>query len=323
MRKENNIYIYASGVKHVIESPFADISKPLHHMMITGSFFCLKQIGSKKAMKKLKEMLTKKDKDETENENQLQMKQGEMKLSKFGFGFELTGFVAFLSWTGMCLSSLLGVVSVLLGALGMEPYFLMASGADYRNYETVSVLMQGFGCAFLVIAVGYFAMNFFLRKENRDNNAKGVKKMLTVICTINTVLTILVLPVTVYLIGIFIPISFGILIPALVFWCLLHLLLYGIVKGRSGFVKAFLVVTYTIFGLLTACIATTSFRIALGYGSFINFPSVLLFIMILTFLFVFYIGFYVALHSIYQENEKTQLQKKESIEFTNAPFENC
>jgi len=315
VRKENNIYIYASGVKHVIESPFADISKPLHNMMITGSFFCLKQIGSKKAMKKLKEMLTKKDKDETENENQLQMKQGEMKLSKFGFGFELTGFIAFLSWTGMCLSSLLGVVSVLLGALGMEPYFLMASGADYRNYEPVSVLMQGFGCAFLVIAVGYFVMNFFLRKENRDNNFKGVKKMLTVICSVSTVLTILVLPVTVYLIGIFIPIFCGIIIiPALVFWCLLLLLLHGIIKGRSGFVKAFLVVTYTIFGLLTACIATTSFQAAVGYGLFIIFPCVLLFIMILTFLFVYYIGFSVVLHSIYQENEKTQLQKNKPLQ---------
>ena len=125
-------------------------------------------------------MLMKKDHDKTENENQqqmkqtengnqLKMKQGEMKLSKFGIGFELTGFVAFLSWTGMCLYSLLGVVSVLLGALGMEPYFLMASGSDYRNYELVSVMMQGFGCAFLVIAVEYFVMNFFLRKENREN----------------------------------------------------------------------------------------------------------------------------------------------------------
>jgi len=294
-------------------------------MMITGSFFCLKQIGSKKAMKKLKEMLTKKDKDETENENQLQMKQGEMKLSKFGFGFELTDFVAFLSWTGMCLYSLLGVVSVLLGALGMEPYFLMASGADSRNYELVSVLMQGFGCAFLVIAVGYFVMNFFLRKENRDNNIKGVKKMLTVICTISTVLAILVLPVTVYLIGIFMPPFCGIfIILALVYWCLLLLLLHGIIKGRSGFVRAFLdvtIVTYTFFGLLTACIAITSFQAA--FGMFIIFPCVLLFIMILTFLFVYYIGFYVVLHSIYQENEKTQLQKKKNIKFINKPFENC
>jgi len=258
----------------------------------------------KKAMKKLKDRQGKKDQDktekenqlqmkQTENENQLKMKQGEIKLSNFGFGFELNGFVAFLSWTGMCLYSLLGVVSVLLGALGMEPYFLMASGADYRNYELVSVLMQGFGCAFLVISVVYFVMNLFLRKENRDNNFKGVKKMLTVICTISTGLTILVLPVTVYLIGIFGPPFCVIFIfPALVYWCLLLLLLHGIIKGRSGFVKAFLVVTYTIFGLLTACIAITSFRVA--FGMFIIFPCGLLSIMILTFLFVFYVGFYVA-----------------------------
>ena len=110
---------------------------------------------------------------QTENENQLKMKQGEMKLYMFGFGFELTGFVAFLSWTGMCLYSLLGVVSVILGALGMEPYFLMASGANSRNYELVSVLMQGFGCAFLVIAVGYFVMNFFLRSKRKCRRSNG------------------------------------------------------------------------------------------------------------------------------------------------------
>ena len=283
-------------------------------------------------MKELKKMLMKKDHDKTENENQqqmkqtengnqLKMKQGEMKLSKFGFGFELTGFVAFLSWTGMCLYSLLGVVSVLLGALGMEPYFLMASGSDYRNYELVSVMMQGFGCAFLVIAVGYFVMNFFLRKENRDNHLKGVKKMLSVICAISTLFKILVLPVTVYLIGIFIPTFCWIIVPALVFWCLLLLLLHGIIKGRSGFVKAFLVVTYTIFGLLTACIATTSFRAAFGYGMFIIFPCVLLFIMILTFLFIFYIGFYVALHSIILENEKIQLQEKKNFDFDNGDYQ--
>merc|ERR1712110_281498 len=90
------------------------ISKPLHHIVM---------VDSRIAMEKLKEMLTVKEQDEMENENDMKMKQGEMKLSKFGFGFELTGFVAFLSWAGMCLFSMLGVVSMLLIALPMEPFF--------------------------------------------------------------------------------------------------------------------------------------------------------------------------------------------------------
>merc|ERR1712012_865095 len=123
---------------------------------------------SKIAMEKLKEMLTEKDQDEMENENQLKMKQGEMKLSKFGFGFELTGFVAFLSWTGMCLCSLMGVFSMILIALPMEPYFQNLWQKDfgrtdtYSFLETVYIFMQVFGSVFLVIAVGYFIMNFFL-----------------------------------------------------------------------------------------------------------------------------------------------------------------
>merc|ERR1712184_170947 len=121
---------------------------------------------SRIAMEKLKEMLTVKEQDEMENENDMKMKQGEMKLSKFGFGFELTGFVAFLSWTGMCLFSLLGVVSVLLIALLMEPYFQNHPKSfdrdEWNMFELVSVLMQVFGSVFLVIAVGYFIMIYLV-----------------------------------------------------------------------------------------------------------------------------------------------------------------
>merc|ERR1712110_253646 len=247
---------------------------------------------SRIAMEKLKEMLTVKDQDDLENEKNLKMKQGEMKLSKFGFGFELTGFVAFLSWTGMCLFSLLGVVSVLLIALPMEPYFKNAFGRDEWNmFELVSVLMQVFGSIFLVIAVGYFIMNFFLRKKNRDNNFQGVKKMLTVICSLSAVLMILVVSAILILIiydmmnGIIFPtyhFSMIYLVPVLVFWCLL---LHGIRKERSGFVKAFLLFKYTRFGLFTVCMALSSAVAAVGYSMFIVFPCGILYIMTLTFIF--------------------------------------
>jgi len=284
------------------------------------------------AKEKIKEIMGEKDQEETGNENQQKMKQGEMKLSKFGFGFELTGFVAFLSWTGMCLYSLLGVISVLLISLPIEPYFrgmtFSRRGGNNHIPEFVTVLMQGIGSAFMVIAVGYFVMNFLLRKRNRDDNFKGVKKMLTVICTISAVITILVYSAIIVCLlvamvgGIFLPYHFYLifLIPALVFWCLL---LHGIRKGRSGFVKAFLVFHYIIFGLVTICAAISSVGSAAGYGMFIIFPVGLLCIMVLTFLFVFNIGFYVALHSIFLEEEKTQQQRKKNIEFINASFGNC
>merc|ERR1712110_171791 len=152
--------------------------------------------------------------------------------------------------------------------------------------------------------------------------------MLTVICLISAVFMILLFSVPLILImynmmnGIFIPAHFSavVVIPALVFWCLL---LHGIRKERSGFVKAFLVFQYTIFGLFTVCMALSSAVAAVGYSMFIVFPCGILYIMTLTFIFVFNIGFYVALHSIYLENEKTQQLKKKNIEFINASFENC
>lgn len=312
-----------SGVKHAIESSFAYISKPLHHMMMAEP---------KIAKEKIQELFGEKDQEETENENQQKMKRGEMKLSKFGFGFELTGFVAFLSWTGMCLYSLLGLLGVLLISLPMDQYFrngFSRWGGDDHITEFTTVLMQGFGSAFLVIAVGYFVMNFLLRKRNRDGNFKGMKKMLTVICTIRAVITILVYSVPLVwllyemvIVQIFLTyhVFLIFIIPALLFWCLL---LHGIRKGRSGFVKAFLVFHYTIFGLYTAGVAISSVGSAVGYGIFIIFPCGLLYIMVLTFLFVFNIGFYVALHSIFLEEEKTQQQRKKNIEFINASFDNC
>merc|ERR1711910_184343 len=129
-----------------------------------------------------------------------------------------------------------------------EPFFQKAFSRDEWNKfehvhvqldEFVSVLMQVFGSVFLVIAVGYFIMNFFLRKKNRDNNFQGVKKMLTVICSLSAVLMILVVSAILILIIydmmngiIFSTYHFSLiyLVPDLVFWCLL---LYGIRKERS------------------------------------------------------------------------------------------
>ena len=92
------------------------------------------------AKEKIRELLGEKDQEETENENQLKMKQGEMKLSKFGFGFELTGFIAFLSWTGMCLYSLMGVIGVLLITLPMDQYFRMAFSRRGGNDHILSLI---------------------------------------------------------------------------------------------------------------------------------------------------------------------------------------
>jgi len=300
-----------SGVKHVIVNSLAYISKPLHHMMMAES------------REKIEEML--KEKDQEENEKK---KLGEMKLSKFGFGFELTGFVAFLGWTGMCLFSLLGLVGSALVTVPIDipNLFRGSSSRINQELEVVVALMQGFGSAFLLIAVGFFLMNFFLRKKNKENDFQGVKKMLTVICSISIVITIIVYSVLLIcsmyeiLIGTLAPRHFSslILFPALIIQCLL---LHGIKAERSGFIKAFLIFHYTLFVFFIAGLAIVSIGCAFYYGMFIVVLCGLLYIMILTFIFVFNIGFYVVLHSFYLEKEKSQQQMKKNIEFVNMSFE--
>jgi len=298
-----------SGVKHVIVNSLAYISKPLHHMTMA------------EPREKIEEML--KEKDQEENGKR---KLGEMKLSKFGFGFELTGFVAFLGWTGMCLFSLLGLVGSALITVPIDiPNLFRGSGIGI-NWEFVVALMQGFGSAFLLIAFGFFLMNYLLRKKNKENDFQGVKKMLTVICSISIVITIIVYSVLLIwsmyeiLNGILAPRHFSsiILFPALIIQCLL---LHGIKNERSGFIKPFLIFHYTFFVFLIVGVAIASIGSAYYYGMFTVVLCGILYIMILTFIFVFNIGFYVVLHSFYLEKEKSQQQMKKNIEFVNMSFE--
>ena len=93
----------------------------------------------------------------------------------------------------------------------------------------------------------------------------------------------------------------------IIFYCLL---LHGIKEGRSGSVKAFLIFHYTIFGLAIACIFISSNVFAVGYQMF-TIPCGLLLMNVLTFLFVFDIGFCVALHSIYLNREDRTKNEKE------------
>ena len=266
-----------------------------------------------------------------ETDIQRDMKQGKLKLSRFGLGFELTGFTAFLSWAGMWLYSLLGLAAMAMITVptdfNLRPSIVLGSSIDLTRAERIYDLcvLQGCGGALLGISIGYFIMNFFLRKRNKEKNLQGVKKMLIIICSISAGLVVAIYTALIALLVfaiIFIHYSFLlgnlILIPALCFWCLL---LHGIRKERSGYVKAFLVFQYTLAGLYMTAVAVASIMAAALYGMVSILLIGILYIMVLTFLFVFNIGFYVSLHSIFLASEKSQQQMKKNMEFINASFE--
>ena len=268
-----------------------------------------------------------------ETDIQRDMKQGKLKLSRFGLGFELTGFTAFLSWAGMWLYSLLGLAAMAMITVptdfNLRPSIVLGSSIDLTRAERMYDLcvLQGCGAALLGIFIGYFIMNFFLRKRNKEKNLQGVKKMLTIICSISAGLMVAIysalialLVFAIFFIGTNYNFLLGtlILIPALCFWCLL---LHGIRKERSGYVKAFLVFQYTLAGLYMTAVAVASIMAAALYGMVSILLIGILYIMVLTFLFVFNIGFYVSLHSIFLASEKSQQQMKKNMEFINASFE--
>ena len=110
-----------------------------------------------------------------ETDIQRDMKQGKLKLSRFGLGFELTGFTAFLSWAGMWLYSLLGLAAMAMITVptdfDLRPSIVLGSSIDLTRAERIYDLcvLQGCGGALLGISIGYFIMNFFLRKRNKEN----------------------------------------------------------------------------------------------------------------------------------------------------------
>ena len=58
-------------------------------------------------------------------------------------------------------------------------------------YLDLTFIVFVIGIAFVVIAVAFLPMTFMLRKRNKEYNLKGVKTMLTMICSIKAVLGIL------------------------------------------------------------------------------------------------------------------------------------
>ena len=90
------------------------------------------------------------------------------------------------------------------------------------------------------------------------------------------------------------------------------LLLYGITeKERSSYLKVFLEIQYlVVYGPIVTAIAIGAFVFAAFLDMFSLVIIGVLLSLVLTFLFVFNIGFFVALHSIYLDNENLMQLRK-------------
>ena len=135
-----------AGLKNFIVDSFANISKRQRDGVMT-----------QQGMEQFKEMME--DMDQA-MQNNLNMEWKVLSVSVLGISFNLSDFVAFLSWTGLCLYALLGLFAAALISLPMDlgqKYFIN------RNWITLGMVL-------LLIAVLYFLLNFSLRKKNKENN---------------------------------------------------------------------------------------------------------------------------------------------------------
>ena len=297
-----------AGLKNLIVNSKANISKRLGDGVMTQS-----------RMEKNKEMIE--DVDHA-MKNNLNMEWKELSLSVLGISFDLSDFVAFLSWTGMCLYALLGLLAAALISLPMD-----LGQMDFltRNLETLDLGLEtlDLGIVLLLIAVLYFILNYLLGKKNKENNLDGVKETLKVICTVKIILGGIICVLLLHLSSSFLICQvetirrnrlksfLSFLMSASVF-AITSLLLYGITqKERSSYLKVFLEIQYfAIYGPIVSVIAMGAFVFAAFFKIFSLFIIGVLVSLVLTFLFVFNIGFFVALHSIYLENEnQIQLRK--------------
>jgi len=101
-------------------------------------------------MEKNKEMI--KDMDHA-MKNNLNSEWKELSLSVLGISFDLSDFVAFLSWTGMCLYTLLGLLAAAVISLPMD---LGQMNFINRNLETLDLGLEtlDLGIVLLLIWMG-------------------------------------------------------------------------------------------------------------------------------------------------------------------------
>ena len=187
-----------------------------------------------------------------------------------------------------------------------------------RNLKTLDLDL---GIVLLLIAVLYFILNYLLGKKNKEKNLDGVKETLKVICTVKLILGGIICVLLLHLSSSFLICQvetirrnrlksfLSFLMSASVF-AITSLLLYGITeKERSSYLKVFLEIQYFgVYGPIVSAIAI--------FAAFFKIISLViigvLVSLVLTFLFVFNIGFFVALHSIYLENEN-QIQLRKNL----------
>ena len=103
----------------------------------------------------------------------------DLTLSKYGFGFKLKSFISVLGWTGMILSIIGGLSSLIPIIIPLQSW---DCSSIEHNFKQLCGLMLGFGIACMAWAIIWFCLSFFLKKMNNQNDIGKVTRILKIIC---------------------------------------------------------------------------------------------------------------------------------------------
>ena len=118
-------------------------------------------------------------------ELELTVKMGDLRLSKYAFGIKVKNFISMLGWTGMILSIIGGLSSLIPITIPIERF-------DCSSFDKLPCgLIVGFGAFSLALTIIWFCFNFFLKKKNNQDDVVKVTEILKINCYIQGSLTII------------------------------------------------------------------------------------------------------------------------------------
>jgi len=222
------------------------------------------------------------------------------KLSRFGFGFELDGFVTFLSWNGMVMSTVSAIICMALFAIPNDMRGLHLH--SHYNLDVLGYILYPCGAIGLVLAMIVFGLNFKLRKDqDKMASLKRICYLKSGLSIFMLCCNIVVIFVTVFLGGVSYLLQILFSAIPLIFYILL---VHGIRTQRRNFIKSFLIFAYVYVGIVLL--------LGLGSGAYFSFTfmgviffATMLCSLIYVYIFVSNIGYIIALDSLILNNSST------------------
>jgi len=258
----------------------------------------------------------------------------------FGFRFKVTRFTSFLSWTGMifCVLMMIGSLALLTIPTDVQRWVMFLrdqlfteggvleharDGTEIfdRVCYAIAYFMYAYGGVLLALALTFFPMYFLLRKRNLEKDQAGVMKMLKIICYTKAGIIIFFsfLGICAYTfnmthgIGITGPIG-------LVLITFASLKIHGIRTQNPRYVKAFIIFKYVLLTLFSTLVIGICIYGSAILSQFWIFLLGVVVIMWVSFLWIFYTGFSITIHTIMENNLKGNYKTFDNNSFEDTVY---